>query len=77
MSTTVDFAIEHEAWNVYQLDDGSRIKVRVVLTGVRRRAEAGPNGQPVYECDTANLISTDAAPAPIVTSARPDRKDTA
>lgn len=40
--TEVDFSIEKEDWNVYELDDGTIIKMRTILTKVVRNPEIKP-----------------------------------
>ena len=52
MSASLDFAIEHEAWNVYMLEDGTRIKMRVILTRVSRDG-VDENGNPRLKFDNA------------------------
>lgn len=78
MTTTVDFAIEHEAWSVYTLDDGTRVKVRTILTGIRRNdAVRAPDGSPSYEWDIQTIVAPEVAPS-LKTQPNPaDRKDTA
>lgn len=65
MPAPVDFAIEHEGWNSYQLADGSRLRTRVVLRAVRRRDELDQQGKPVYDLDYA-LMSEAEAPEQFV-----------
>ena len=38
-SEYVDFEIAHEGWDIYELEDGAKLRVRTVLKGVIRRSE--------------------------------------
>jgi hypothetical protein len=42
------YAIEHEAWNVYALEDGSTLRTRVILNRVSREG-TDENGNPAYK----------------------------
>ena len=50
MSTTidVDWISSEEHWNTYKLKDGTTLKLRVVLRGVKRALEKSPTGDPMY-----------------------------
>lgn len=44
----LDFEVVKEDWNEYKLSDGTTLKVKVVLTGVRRlKNRYTPTGDPV------------------------------
>jgi hypothetical protein len=54
------FTAEQENWNVYRLEDGSEIKVRVILVSVKRRAEQfQENGDPVYDLNMQQIMHMD------------------
>ena len=48
----MEYAIEHEAWNVYMLEDGTRIKMRGILTRVSHDG-VDENGNPRLKLDNA------------------------
>ncbi len=52
----LDFAEEEEHWNIYKLSDGTRLKVRLVLRGVKRLSQYEPDGNPVYVINTLNVV---------------------
>lgn len=52
----VDFIEEKEDWNVYRLSDGSVLKVKLVLTGVKRLKKWNPDGTPVYVINSQNIV---------------------
>lgn len=54
MQPIVKYTIEHEAWNVYQLEDGAKLRMRIVLTGVVRDG-VDQFGKPKYNLDHAIL----------------------
>ena len=52
MSAALGFNVEHEAWNVYVLEDGTRIKMRIMLTRVSLEG-VDENGNPWFKMDHA------------------------
>jgi|WetSurMetagenome_2_1015567.scaffolds.fasta_scaffold168893_3 hypothetical protein len=55
-SVDVDFEEVEEHWNVYQLKDGTKIKVKLILRGVKRLNKYEPDGTPVYVTNTINVV---------------------
>jgi hypothetical protein len=52
----VDFSDEQEFWNEYKLKDGTTLKVKLVLRGVKRLARYEPDGTPVYVINSMNVV---------------------
>ena len=52
----VDFSEEKEYWNEYQLEDGTTLKVKLVLRGVKRLNRHEPDGTPVYVINSMNVV---------------------
>ena len=52
----VDFSEEKEFWNTYQLEDGTTLKVKLVLRGVKRLNRHEPDGTPVYVINSMNVV---------------------
>lgn len=52
----VDFEEVEERWNVYRLKDGTTLKVKLVLTGVKRLKKYGPDGSPIYVIQSQNIV---------------------
>lgn len=53
----VDWKSEKEYWNEYKLDDGSTLKVKLVLRGVRRAIDQHtPDGNPIYMINSQNVV---------------------
>ena len=52
----VDFADECEYWNTYKLKDGTTLKVKLVLRGVKRLRKWGPDGSPIYLINSTNIL---------------------
>ncbi len=52
----VDFVEEKEAWNIYKLSDGSMLKVKLVLTSVKRLKKWNPDGTPIYVINSQNIV---------------------
>jgi hypothetical protein len=50
-----------EHWNEYMLDDGSVVKIKLVVTNVvRLEGEYDPNGLPVYLAQSTNVMAVSA-----------------
>ena len=54
----VDFSEEHESWNIYKLNDGTTMKVKLVLRGVKRLKKYSPDGNPIYVIQSQNVVRT-------------------
>lgn len=52
----LDFTEEDEHWNVYKLSDGTTLKVKLVLRGVKRLKRYNPDGNPIYMIDSQNIV---------------------
>ena len=52
----LDFEEEHEYWNSYKLQDGTTLKVKVVLRGVKRLKRSAPDGTPIYVINSQNVV---------------------
>ena len=52
----VDFGEEHEYWNTYKLKDGTTLKVKLVLRGVKRLKKWGADGSPMYMITSTNIL---------------------
>src|SRR6476646_3502610 len=55
---TLDFKVIKEFWDMYHLDDGTRLKNRVILTGVKKLTTDNiPNRGNEYEFDFQSIQS--------------------
>lgn len=52
----VDFEEEKEYWNTYKLSDGTTLKIKLVLRGVKRLKKFNPDGSPVYIINSTNVV---------------------
>jgi len=52
----LDFKEEQENWNSYKLSDGTILKVRLVLTGVKRLKKYRPDNMPIYIIQSQNVV---------------------
>ena len=60
-ATVVDFRIEREDWNEYQLLDGSHLRLRLVLSEVYRiHGQYDNDGNPVYVARSGNVLAVRA-----------------
>lgn len=63
LSTPIGFAAEQEPMAIYQLEDGSLIKVKVVLMHVERlEGQYLPDGTPMYNCAFQQVLHVHAPP---------------
>jgi len=64
MSKTVDldWTSEKEYWNEYKLDDGTVLKVKIVLRGVRRAEQHNTDGTPIYLINAQNVVRATKVP---------------
>ena len=52
----IDFKDEKEYWNEYKLEDGTTLKVKLVLRGVKRLNKYEPDGTPIYAINSMNVV---------------------
>jgi hypothetical protein len=52
----IDFKDEKEYWNEYKLEDGTTLKVKLVLRGVKRLNQYEPDGTPIYAINSMNVV---------------------
>lgn len=55
-STDLDFTELEEHWNIYQLSDGTKLKVKLIVRGVKRLNQFEPDGTPVYLINSMNVV---------------------
>lgn len=47
---------EKDEWRTYELSDGTTLRIKTVLVGVKRLKKFNPDGIPVYVVRTQNLV---------------------
>jgi len=52
----LDFSEEKEGWNTYKLSDGTILKIKLILRGVKRLKKWGPDGTPIYLINAMNVV---------------------
>lgn len=55
-SVDLDFEEEDERWNSYRLSDGTTLRVKLVLRGVKRLKQFEPDGTPIYVINSINVV---------------------
>jgi hypothetical protein len=56
----IDFEIEKEGWNIYILNDGTKLKMKSVVANIIRLEEYKPDtGEPVYMINASPVIAAD------------------
>ena len=61
-SDDIDFNEAEEHWNVYKLKDGTTLKVKLIVTGVKRLKKHNPDGTPIYLVNSQNIVRTTDIP---------------
>lgn len=59
MGQELEFETEREGWNVYILEDGTRVKLKSVTATIVRLDEYLPTGEPIYLVNASNVVATD------------------
>jgi len=54
----MDWTQENEFWNSYRLSDGTLLKVKLVLKGVKRLKKYLADGSPIYVVISDNVVRT-------------------
>ena len=54
-----EFEAEKEAWNVYRLDDGSVVKIRILVQDIVLTKEKNPDGSPLIVVRQGIIITYD------------------
>jgi hypothetical protein len=52
----IDFEEKEEHWNVYKLKDGTTLKIKLILVGIKRLRKHGPDGTPLYMINSQNVV---------------------
>jgi len=58
----IDFTEEKEHWNIYKLKDGTTLKIKLILRGVKRLKKWNPDGSPIYLINATNIVRTVGTP---------------
>ena len=67
----IDFEEVEERWNIYKLDDGTTLKVKLVLQGVKRLKKWNPDGSPIYVINSKNLVRVAKVPKELKAKPKP------
>ena len=67
----LDFTEEKEYWNIYKLDDGTTLKIKLVLKGVKRLRKHNPDGTPIYLINSQNIVRTVDIPSELKAKPKP------
>ena len=68
-------SLEKLLWNEYKLADGTTLKVKLVLRGVKRLKRYEPDGAPIYAINSMNVVR--AVEVPEKLKAKPKKSDMA
>ena len=72
-SVDLDFTEVEEHWNSYTLSDGTMLKVKLVLRGVKRLKRYEPDGSPIYVINSINVVR--ALNVPVELKAKPKESE--
>jgi hypothetical protein len=62
-NTTVRVVEQIEPWNEYTLEDGTVLRMKVVLVEVQRTSNYNAEGEPIYAIKSANILDAKVPPA--------------
>lgn len=48
-TSAVEYAAEAEPWSIYVLDNGIKIRARMILSGIEETGEFTPDGYPMFK----------------------------
>lgn len=57
----LEFKTKNEEWNKYETEDGSIVKVKVVVTKIIRANTTTKSGEPVYIINSTTLVDADVS----------------
>ena len=60
----LEFEPLKESWNEYRCEDGSYVKLKVVVSKIVRLEKRDPQGVPLYQIMSANVVAATPPPAP-------------
>ena len=46
-----------EGWSEYECSDGTRLKMKTIVTKIVRLDKRGPDGAPIYTVSSANVLA--------------------
>ena len=52
----IDILKEEEHWNIYELSDGTTLKLKIILQSVKRLNKWNPDGTPIYVVNSSNVM---------------------
>ena len=55
----VEFETEREAWNIYILHDGTKLKLKAVVSQIARLDAYKADGEPIYLVNASNVVAAD------------------
>lgn len=58
----LDFEPLKESWNEYRCEDGSYVKLKIVVSKIIRLDKMNPQGEPIYQIMSTNVVA--ASPPP-------------
>ena len=59
----LEFTTEKEDWNSYITEDGSKIRLKVVVSRIIRTDQLNASGEPMYVVNSANLVDSELSDA--------------
>ncbi|MCK4578167.1 MAG: hypothetical protein KAU50_05210 [Candidatus Marinimicrobia bacterium] len=61
--TYLGFQSLNEDWNTYKLEDGTKLKIKTIVTKVfRSEGSFNQEGDPIYHVQSTNIVTTEVPP---------------
>lgn len=58
----LEFEPLREAWNEYRTEDGTLLKIKIVVAKITRLNKYTPEGDPVYHVSSSNVVTATVQP---------------
>ena len=65
-SDDIDFEEKEEHWNVYKLKDGTTLKIKLILVGIKRLKKHNTDGTPLYMVNSQNVVRAVEIPKELI-----------
>ena len=66
----IDFEESKEYWNVYKLTDGTTLKIKLIVTGIKRLKKHNEDGTPIYMVTSQNVVRMVDVPKDLIAKAK-------
>ena len=73
LAEDIEIVEDEEFWNIYKLRDGTTLKVKLIVRGIKRLQKHGADGNPIYVVNSANVIRAIGIPKNLKAKPKPSK----